>query len=319
MSDHNMTYEDRIDHFHAIYGNEQDPAITLAGILTKAGNVICKIVGEPLGNSAMHIITKNLGNEWTADEWRAAVEDSKSGLYSEWPMGSQLHALMAFARYGIDLQATEEDSAEITLGRLTTLVQETLDFINEAPPSIWLGDLRDTDLEQVAGMARGRFALDHLEAISPEDLALLGSVSPSRMRAMMSGESALFHRDSNKLVPAHEASDWLATRDHYYPSIWQDQSGTKTHRDEKEVAMENPIFVPVAADGTIFHPGLKRTKGYEIGEKGATKYIEDFDEALAELSCMVPPRWRRPSATSGVFGIVSGTSWTRISRKDLFR
>jgi hypothetical protein len=76
------------------------------------------------------------------------------------------------------------------------------------------------------------------------------------------------------------------------------------------------VFVPVARDGSTFHPGLKRGGGYTIGEKGTETQVVDFDEALVELQRMPIPYWRRQNA-SGNWGIVSGVRWARLDASDL--
>ncbi len=44
--------------------------------------------------------------------------------------------------------------------------------------------------------------------------------------------------------------------------------------------VQAPVFVPVARDGTPFHPGLRRASGFTFGEKGAERQVGEFDEAL---------------------------------------
>lgn len=71
--------------------------------------------------------------------------------------------------------------------------------------------------------------------------------------------------------------------------------------------------VPVAADGTCFHPGLARRGTFTIGAKGAEIRVAGFEEALARLCRMDTPRWRRPNP-AGNWGIVSGCGWKALSR-----
>ena len=69
-------------------------------------------------------------------------------------------------------------------------------------------------------------------------------------------------------------------------------------------------------DGSVFHPGLKRSGGYTIGEKGDESQAEHFDKALAVLQRMPTPYWRRPNAV-GNWGIVAGVRWVRLDASDL--
>ena len=59
------------------------------------------------------------------------------------------------------------------------------------------------------------------------------------------------------------------------------------------------------------------TEGYIIGGKGDERPVKDFDEALAALSKMETPRWRRPNNESQIWGIVTGQTWKRVRRADL--
>lgn len=71
-------------------------------------------------------------------------------------------------------------------------------------------------------------------------------------------------------------------------------------------------LVPVARDGTWFHPGLIKAGEFTIGEKGAEQRVPDYYEALRLLASMSPARWRRPNGM-GNWGIVSGVRWLRAS------
>lgn len=83
-------------------------------------------------------------------------------------------------------------------------------------------------------------------------------------------------------------------------------------RVPKQRARSDYVDVPKAADGSIFAPCLRRSKGYRIGPKGSEVWVAEYFEALDELSRARPPRWRRPSPTSGVPGIVTGICKVRV-------
>jgi hypothetical protein len=71
------------------------------------------------------------------------------------------------------------------------------------------------------------------------------------------------------------------------------------------------LFVPVARDGSWFDPAsCRNARGYTIGPKGAEQAVDDYKEAVARLSRMSTPYWRRPNER-GHWGIVSGVSWQR--------
>jgi len=67
-------------------------------------------------------------------------------------------------------------------------------------------------------------------------------------------------------------------------------------------------LVPRSKDGSVFHRGLRKNRGYIIGAKGEEFAIDDFLDALKALHAMDTPRWRRPNQ-NGNWGIVSGVEW----------
>lgn len=70
-------------------------------------------------------------------------------------------------------------------------------------------------------------------------------------------------------------------------------------------------MVPVARDGSVFTPALQRRSGFWVGDKGAEKTVETFEEALDILWRMPVPRWRRPNH-AGNWGIVAGVEWIEV-------
>lgn len=86
------------------------------------------------------------------------------------------------------------------------------------------------------------------------------------------------------------------------------------NRNTKDV-----ILLPEASDGSLFYPDLKRRKGYQLGPKGSEIYIENYFEALKKLKSMKVPYWRRPSKSSGVYGIVKGIGWKEIPKSKLLK
>ena len=79
---------------------------------------------------------------------------------------------------------------------------------------------------------------------------------------------------------------------------------------------DDVVFVPVAADGSSFHPGLARSGKFVIGAKGEEVPHATFEDALGALQRMATPRWRRPN-DAGNWGIVSGRDWKRVERRQL--
>lgn len=65
-----------------------------------------------------------------------------------------------------------------------------------------------------------------------------------------------------------------------------------------------PFYVESDGSKTLFMPRLRRPKGFQIGEKGNERYIENYAEALAELWKMKAPHFRRPNKKN-IPGIVT--------------
>ena len=123
-----------------------------------------------------------------------------------------------------------------------------------------------------------------------------------------------FTKDADSRIPAHEALAWVDGREGFWPSIWRTQSSEELGAPSAPVA--RPVFVPVARDGSIFHPGLVRNGTFIVGPKGDEVREADFETALAMLQAMPSPFWRRPNER-GSWGIVRGTRWERLDRAEL--
>lgn len=187
--------------------------------------------------------------------------------------------------------------------------------------------------------ARARLALDRGQSISLHALALLSGVTPKRIQNAIyakTDEAPLVGKDG--LIAPEACEAWLNARDFHW-SMWKQVSAlaplsadwgrhTPFEAAEMNEEADDFLFVPVAGDGSYFHPGLYRggehregegKAGYTVGAKGAEKTIESFDDALAALSKMETPRWRRPNAESHKWGIVTGQTWKRVRRVELER
>jgi hypothetical protein len=160
---------------------------------------------------------------------------------------------------------------------------------------------------ELVTLARNRWALDNNQPIEPFALAKFGGVTEARIRNMMAGANSQF-TNKDGLIPAREALAWLEDRETFFDSIWRAQPNP-WHEATKESVMQ-PVFLPVARDGSVFHPGLARKQGFQVGPKGEERFIEDFGEALSELHRMDIPYWRRPNE-KGKPGIVRGIKWER--------
>jgi hypothetical protein len=308
--------DERATIFHEQYGNDIDAGSTLAEIITAAGNYLSRIVGAADADAGMarmvrQVVNAAVGGLKDDADWRKALDESSSSCFSELAFGARLHNLAAYAVYGIVLDCSE--TAEERAKNLEELVREAAEFLQATPTSQW-GISLHSDLHRLVRLATNRWALDNGRPIEPAALAEFGRVTEGRIRNMMSGQKRAFSSVDGG-IPAQEALAWLNDRSEFWSSIWRDQSlpqyGVK-HRP----ALKQAVFVPVARDGTTFHPGLKRGAGYAIGEKGAEIQVADFDQALEDLQRMPTPYWRRPNEV-GNWGIVAGVRWVRMDSSDL--
>jgi hypothetical protein len=262
------------------------------------------------------------------------------------PFLDELHDLNAFGNYGIFPTWAFAGSAELEQERAAHL-RCRLEALRDAPA--WIEGVcmkidlferiapRDAEgktsldaLLQTRDRARARVKLDQGRSISINEVALLSGVSLKRVQnAVYAKTDEAPIVDKNGLVSPEASEGWLAARD-YMPSIWRQvgelyplQEGWGEDVEfaavEQAESVEDFIFLPVANDGTMFTPGLRRKSDnrFVIGPKGNERPFDSFEEALAELHKMDTPRWRRPNPQSGLAGIVSGQGWKRVRKSEL--
>lgn len=216
----------------------------------------------------------------------------------EWPFAKVCESMLFFALYG-----AVDENPEPAVARLQ------IDHgLNTLEALLKVSPMAAADVPgRVLSLARGRMAIDtKVGTVDVTALATFGGVTPGRIQNLMSGEASQFRSEAGG-IPVEQALGWLDGRPAWWPSIWN-------LRAAQEVGPK--LKVPVASDGTIFAPVLKRRSGYMIGPKGAEDIVEDYDTALEKLNAMPEPRWRRPN-DNGNWGIVKGTSWSFLTRSEL--
>ena len=303
---------ERAEIFHEQYGNDFDAAAALPEFVVAAGDYVSGIVGESAADAGMAVIVSGLAE--TAgiiindpSKWRAALMDASSNCYSEWKIGPQLHDLAAYAEYGVVLHDSQD--ADELGEHLLSMLRQAKELLAKTPVEQW-GLAPNNELSRLVSIASDRWALDNNEPVEPSALAHFGGISEGRIRNLMSGENRVFPAKDGK-IPATEALKWLSGRPAFWNSIWREQSLPLYAHNEPTTPLKQAAFVPVARDGSIFHPGLRRGSSYTIGRKGTEIQINDFHEALRQLQQMPTPYWRRPNE-SGHWGIVAGVRWDRV-------
>ena len=161
---------------------------------------------------------------------------------------------------------------------------------------------------KIVDLARGRFALDEQRgSITPPALSNLAGVTERHVQNLIS-KSAPFVITQTGAIEVASALAWLRDRTGFRPSIWRTASIPLDPADT--------ISVPVAADGSMFSPALRRRTGFTVGRKGEETKIAGFEDALTALRGMTPPRWRRPNE-QGNWGTVAGVRWEAVNRREL--
>ena len=261
----------------------------------------------------------------------------------------QFHDLTAFAEYGI-LSIWNYASRPDELARPEGAnMREWLDISSKDVPA-WIAGLCDrvdelekleyfdgegasvfAETKQTRDAARARLKYDEGKPLTVQELALLSGVTVKRLQNAIyaKAEDAPIADRKGMIKPDH-CRAWLAARD-YLPTLTpfltfplSSDWGTDTEyaRPDRSSRVDDFIFVPVATDGTVFLPDeclqpRENNPGYQIGAKGEERIIANYDDALAELQKLDPPRWRRKSEGSGKWSIVSGQSWKRVRRSEL--
>jgi len=233
-----------------------------------------------------------------------------NGMYSETPGGTLLHDLTAYADYGLVLtpcRSVQESrqvlEAQVERGMLL------LQFIGKN-----LHDREKSPVRRIVMTAHSRWKLDSGQPLDKHDLSRLSGLAEQSIRNRLSGRAREI-RGTTERVEAAEAAAWLSVQKKFVTSLWQ-------HQDDPDLvatydlAIADPVFVPIAPDNTVFHPGLKTDGVYVVGELGLEQRFESYLDALSALQQMRLPVWRRRS-DSGRLMPVKGMTWTRIDRAEL--
>ena len=289
---------------------------TIMELALAIGDYLAVIAPQEKVDQAMAALTEPLQDICSfkmtvSSDWRELVIVAHGAGYTEWPIGDLLFQMGGYADYGVLINGPAD--LEEKRKRVETAITDLVKFYERSPLSLW-GIRADNDLQRLVLLASNRWALDNGDPIDPAALAIFGGVSDGRIRNMMSGQNRTFSSIDGR-IPAQEALAWLSTREEFWNSVWQ-TGDLPEYGVKRDAPIEHAVFLPVARDGSVFHPGQFRGSNYTIGPKGAEEQIEDFEEALKSLQRMPTPYWRRPN-DKGNWGIVAGVDWARFDAADL--
>ena len=342
---------DAVDWYEYEDGNEALQA------LSGAGELIELVYGEAHAARAMTAIQNIiecsaasgpiLDKNGTEDSvtWREMWRELNLGNgFQSSPFLEAIQDLNAFANYGIQptwyaqdmTDDPNDDHAELqairiewrNVGAKVDAICADIDRLELLAPPRDDNSPALKDLLETRDRARARLKFDAGEPMTIHELAALSKVTVKRIQNAVYAKTEEAPVVAKSGLISHDACEtWLAARD-YLPSIWQEIAalGPLQPNWGEDVVYEAPaanqvfddyVMVPVAADGTFFHPALARKSGgreggYTIGAKGAEEVVHGFEAALEALTKMVTPRWRRPNPESGNWGIVSGQTWKRL-------
>lgn len=327
-------FGDRLNNFQLTY--DWEAASAALGLLPQAAEIVAAVYGDDAGARITQAVIDIAGLEMVedVDQWRDAIgtippTDTNS------PFLEDLHDLTAFAHFGI-LPGWGAPANSTAAGLsvpaawvdIPAAIIRTCDSITRLLDLIPDGPRRASELAALRDMALARLAYDAGERLTVHQLAALSGVSVKRVQNAVYADKKAPMVDADNKVTREGCERWLADRD-YQPSLWQqvqalgDLDNDWGRNVVLEIVEDNPsyddfVFVPVADDGSIFCPALKRDRAqhFTIGPKGLEETVGDYNEALERLSRMAVACWRRPNS-NGNWGIVSCQSWKRIRRAEL--
>jgi len=253
-----------------------------------------------------HLFAMLHGPDVEGETWREAFETYDPVLTPHWTGTRLIDNAGIYGLYGVT-------PADVPLNArkawVDTLAQQLDQFQQVAQPE------RQGVIARIINLALARHAMDSGEGdVDLQSLALFGGVTEGRIRNILSGSEGGLEKVGQR-VTAVSAAAWLNGRKEYFASIWQQADEAPPETPSPDFS-DDVVFVPVAADGSYFHPGLVRSGKFRIGAKDEDVPYDTFDEALSALQKMATPRWRRPN-DAGNWGIVSGRDWKRIERRQL--
>ncbi|MDE4139982.1 hypothetical protein [Phaeobacter gallaeciensis] len=305
-----VTFHQRWLDFTHTFGNE---GYFEDGLVASMKNMhdLCRIFfgEEAAARGFNRIVRGGFPQHGEYEPWDEILDDEFSSIYSDTRIGQLAHDLTAYAQEGIVLlTATNATQREDWLSQQIEAARTILDLL---PVDHW--KLREEHLIKVFQKAEVRWKIDTGEPINARELALLSNRALQTIKNKLAKNSREIE-GTEKVIEAREALLWLETQKDFKTSIWREQEDTIA--DEAPEDLGKVFFVPIAKDGSLFHPGIHREGKYLIDLEGREQAFEDFHAALAVLHSMRFPQWRRPTS-EGVWTRVRGVEWRRYTWDEL--
>lgn len=280
------------------YGEELKDLIAEPFRLVEA--ILGKSVAEP------HLLSILRAADGQGETWEEMLENCQPELNLNWRGACLIDEAGIYGVYGVTPEDVPWTRREAWVDELARALRAFREAVKPVPQG---------SIARIVNLAISRRAIEtgsgEVDLLS---LACLGGVTEGRIRNILSsGDGGL--EKVGQSVTAASAGAWLKGRKAFFASIWQLPEEDAPEPPSPDFADE-VVFVPVAADGSCFHPGLARGGNFMIGAKGEEVQHGSFEAALSALQKMAKPRWRRPNE-AGNWGIVSGRDWKRVERRQL--
>ena len=294
-------FENQLTGYNA---SEWDYGPELLDILAPHFQAIEAVLGEK--ECAPHLRAMLYGPDVQGDTWQEVFETYWPSICLDWRGAKLIDNAGIYALYGVT-------PSDVPFAERPAWVADLAQKLDQF--RLLVGPSAENAIGRIINLALSRHAIDTgVGEVDLQSLALFGGVTEGRIRNILSSGDGGLDKVGQR-VTAVSAASWLKGRKEFFASIWQQPDEAAPEAPNPDFSDE-VVFVPVAADGSHFHPGLERGGKFMIGAKGEEVSYPSFNEALSALQKMATPRWRRPNE-AGNWGIVSGRDWKRIERSQL--